>query len=154
MSEQFFVPDLFEELRVRVAELEARRRADRKPDPTVDAKQLMADMIISGFLEHPGVMLFVADLVEGRFLRFNKAVCDILGYTEKELLEVSFLDRVHPDDSTRTMLEMGRLAAGEWTRGFRNRHLDVNGAYRVFEWTAIADDNRELCYALAVEVTE
>lgn len=154
MSEQFSILDLTDELRVRVAELEGLHRAGGGADPAIDSKQLMADIVVSNFVEHPQVMLFVADLVEGRFLRCNKAVCDVLGYSERELLEVSFIDRVHPDDRTKTMLEMGRLVAGEQTRGFRNRYLDVTGTYRVFEWTAIADDSRELCYAMAVEVTE
>lgn len=154
MSEQFSILDLTDELRVRVAELEGLHRAGGGADPAIDSKQLMADMVVSNFVEHPQVMLFVADLVEGRYLRCNKAVSDVLGYTERDLLEVSFIDRVHPDDRTKTMLEMGRLAAGEQTRGFRNRHLDAEGTYRVFEWTAIADDSRELCYAMAVEVTE
>lgn len=154
MSEQFSILDLTDELRVRVAELEGLHRAGGGADPAIDSKQLMADIVVSNFVEHPKVMLFVADLVEGRFLRCNKAVCDVLGYSERDLLEVSFIDRVHPDDRTKTMLEMGRLVAGEQTRGFRNRHLDAEGTYRVFEWTAIADDSRELCYAMAVEVTE
>jgi PAS domain S-box-containing protein len=154
MSKQFSVPDLTDELRVRVAELESNHRAAGASETTFEAKVVMADAVISGFIEHPHVMLFVADLVEGRFLRFNRTVCEILGYTERELLEVSFIDRVHPDDRTRTMLEMGRLAAGERTRGFRNRHLDAGGTYRVFEWTAIADESREMCYAIAVEITE
>jgi PAS domain S-box-containing protein len=154
MSEQFSILDLTDELRVRVAELEGLHRGGGGADPTIDSKQLMADIVVSNFVEHPEVMLFVADLVEGRFLRCNKAVCDVLGYSERDLLEVSFIDRVHPDDRTKTMLEMGRLAAGEQTRGFRNRYLDVTGTYRVFEWTAIADQSRELCYAMAVEVTE
>ncbi len=148
--------NLAEELRARVAELDRVRRhhGHEHPEATADPKQMMADMVVADFAEHPHVMLFVADLVEGRFLRFNTAVCAVLGYTEQDLLEVSFIDRVHPDDRTKTMLEMGRLTAGEQTRGFRNRHLDADGAYRVFEWTAIADESRELCYAMAVEITE
>ncbi len=115
---------------------------------------MMADTVVSNFFDHPHVMVVVADLVEGRFLRFNQAVCDVLGYSERELLEVSFLDRVHPDDRIHTMLEMERLAAGEPTHGFRNRHLDASGIYRVLEWAAIADESREMCYAMAVEITD
>ncbi len=147
---------LAEELRARVGELDRVRRhhVDEHPEAAVNPKQMMADMVVSDLFGLPSVMLVIADLVEARFLRFNQALCDVLGYSEKELLEVSFIDRVHPDDRTRTMLEMGRLAAGERTRGFRNRHLDADGIYRVFEWTAIADESRELCYAMAVEISE
>jgi PAS domain S-box-containing protein len=99
-------------------------------------------------------MLFIADLVEGRFLWINDTVSDVLGVPMREILESSFLDRVHPDDLSRTMLEMGRLAAGEPTLDFRNRHRHADGTYRVFEWAAAADAEGELCYALAVEAVE
>jgi hypothetical protein len=49
---------------------------------------------------------------------------------------------------------MERLLAGERTSNFRNRHRDVDGIYRVLEWTAVADADRELCYAMAVEITD
>jgi hypothetical protein len=52
------------------------------------------------------------------------------------------------------MKEMERLVAGEPTSNFRNRHLDSDRNYRTIEWTAVADENRELCYAMAVEITE
>ena len=97
------------------------------------------------------VMLFVADLVEGRFLWINDTVGDVLGLKVRDILESSFLDRVHPDDLPRTMLEMGRLAAGEPTLDFSNRHRHADGTYRVFQWAATADSAGELCFALAVE---
>lgn len=154
MLTHYSFQEISEEFRARVAEFERLRHAEEESDVTSDVKRVMADTVVSDSFEYPHVMVVVADLVEGRFLRFNQAMCDILGYSERELLEVSFLDRVHPEDRMRTMLEMERLAAGEPTHSFRNRYLDANGTYRVFEWTAIADESREMCYAMAVEVTE
>ena len=51
------------------------------------------------------------------------------------------------------MKEMERLIAGERTMNFRNRYRKADGEYVVFEWSAVVDPNRELCYAMAVEVT-
>ena len=113
-----------------------------------------AERALDAFFEQSLAMMFIADLVEGRFLRINRKVCDVIGCSEKEILESSFLDRVHPDDQLRTMREMERLVAGEPTTNFRNRHRDAKGDYRVFDWTAIADENGELCYAMAIEVSE
>ena len=144
-------------LRARVADLEndlAELRSGTRTADLGETEESAAERAIAGFFEQPLVMLFIADLVEGRFLRVNQKVCEVLGHTEQELLESSFLDRVHPDDHRKTMLEMERLAAGEQTAEFRNRHRDADGNYRVLEWTATVDPDRELCYAMAIEVTD
>ena len=144
-------------LRERVAELErqiSRLRVGDTSNPVPNPRASAAERAVAGFFDQPLVMLFIADLVEGRFLRVNSKVCEVLGYSEKEILESSFLDRVHPDDHLQTIKEMERLVAGERSSHFRNRHLDSEGKYRTFEWTSVADDNRELCYAMAVEITE
>jgi len=144
-------------LRERIAELErqlSRIRVGDSIDPLPSSKVSAAERAVAGFFEQPLVMLFIADLVEGRFLRVNSKVCEVLGYSEKEILETSFLDRVHPDDHMRTIKEMERLVAGERSSHFRNRHLNSDGEYRTFEWTSVVDDNREICYAMAIDVTE
>ncbi len=144
-------------LRKRVAELERQLEEIRSVGSGVEieasTEQIAADRAIAGFFDQSLVMLFIADLVEGRFLRVNKKVCEVLGYSEEDLLKYSFLDRVHPDDHRNTMRKMQRLIEGEKTVGFRNRHLDAAGVYRTFEWTAVVDPDRELCYAMAIEIT-
>ena len=35
---------------------------------------------------------------EGRWLQVNQALCNITGYSEQELLEITFQDITHPDD--------------------------------------------------------
>ena len=143
-------------LRQRVSELQQQvQRLQRGFDQSggdPESRERAAERAIAGFFEQPLVMLFIADLVEGKFLRVNQKVCDVLGFSRRELLESSFLDRVHPEDRPQTMLEMERLVGGEPTVGFRNRHLAADGSYRTFEWTAVADSDRELCYAMALEV--
>lgn len=159
-KEERMIRDMADEIRAlreRTAELErqlSRIRVGDSSDPLPSSSVSAAERAVAGFFEQPLVMLFIADLVEGRYLRVNSKVCEVLGYSEKEILETSFLDRVHPEDHSRTMKEMERLVAGEQTSNFSNRHLDSDGNYRIFEWTAVADANRELCYAMAVERSE
>lgn len=144
-------------LRERIAELErqlSRFRVEGSTNPLPSSKVSAAERAVAGFFDQPLVMLFIADLVEGRFLRVNSKVCEVLGYTEKEILETSFLDRVHPDDHLKTIKEMERLVAGERSSHFRNRHRNSDGEFRTFEWTSVVDENREICYAMAIDVTE
>ena len=144
-------------LRERITELErqiSRLRVGDASNPAPNPNASAAERAVAGFFDQPLVMLFIADLVEGRYLRVNSKVCEVLGYSEREILESSFLDRVHPDDHMKTMKEMERLISGERSTHFRNRHLCSDGEYRTFEWTSVADENLEICYAMAIDVTE
>jgi PAS domain S-box-containing protein len=49
----------------------------------------------------------------GRFLRVNRALCELTGYAEGELLERTFQDITHPDDLDADLALMHRLLAGE-----------------------------------------
>lgn len=50
---------------------------------------------------------------EGRFLRVNQKLCDIVGYDRDELLEMTFQGLTHPDDLPRDLELTGRLHRGE-----------------------------------------
>jgi PAS domain S-box-containing protein len=55
----------------------------------------------------------ICHVVDGRFTKVNKALCDILGYPEKELLGKHVKDVSHPDDRNVTDAARGRIRAGE-----------------------------------------
>lgn len=49
---------------------------------------------------------------EGKWMQVNSRVCEILGYSEPELLATTFQDITHPDDLNIDMKRVGRLLAG------------------------------------------
>jgi PAS domain S-box-containing protein len=49
---------------------------------------------------------------DNRFLDVNQRVCEILGYTRAQLLELTFMDLTHPDDRLATQDQFARLLAG------------------------------------------
>jgi two-component system sensor histidine kinase/response regulator len=49
----------------------------------------------------------------GRWLEVNRALCEIVGYSEAELLERSFQDMTHPDDANADVELLRRVLAGE-----------------------------------------
>lgn len=53
--------------------------------------------------------------LDGRWLRVNRALCDIVGYTEAELLAKTFQDITHPDDLDTDLNNVRQLVAGEIT---------------------------------------
>jgi PAS domain S-box-containing protein len=48
----------------------------------------------------------------GRFLQVNRSLCELVGYTEKELLARSFQEITHPDDLEAVLEQMHRVWAG------------------------------------------
>lgn len=49
----------------------------------------------------------------GRWISVNRALCEILGHTEEELLGAGFQEVTHPDDREDDLLALQRLARGE-----------------------------------------
>jgi two-component system, sensor histidine kinase and response regulator len=49
----------------------------------------------------------------GRWLEVNRALCDIVGYTEAELLERNFQEITHPDDLEADVDRLGQVLAGK-----------------------------------------
>jgi PAS domain S-box-containing protein len=50
---------------------------------------------------------------DGRWLRVNKKLCEIVGYSEKELLGRTFQDITHSDDLEKDLDHLRRMLAGE-----------------------------------------
>ncbi len=63
-------------------------------------------------LEYAPIGVAVASL-GGQFLQVNRALCDILGYTGKEMEQLYFQDITHPDDLALELACVKRLLAGE-----------------------------------------
>ncbi len=62
----------------------------------------------------------------GRWLRVNRAMCEIVGYTEDELLGRSFQDITHPDDLDADLDLVRQMLAGE----IRSYQLDKRYIHR------------------------
>ncbi len=50
---------------------------------------------------------------DGRFLRLNQRFCDIIGYSQYQMLERSFQDITHPEDLNTDLDHVRRLLAGQ-----------------------------------------
>jgi PAS domain S-box-containing protein len=51
--------------------------------------------------------------LDGRWLRVNRKLCDIVGYGPQELMGLTFQDITHPDDLEADLAHVRRLLAGE-----------------------------------------
>jgi PAS domain S-box-containing protein len=77
--------------------------------------------------ELAGIGMAIVGL-DGRWLRVNRSLCDILGYTAEELLQKHFQEFTHPEDLEEDLTHVQDLLAG--TRRFyrmEKRYLHRNG---------------------------
>jgi PAS domain S-box-containing protein len=51
---------------------------------------------------------------DGRWLRVNQKLCDVLGYSQDEALRLRLQDVTHPDDVAPTVVALRQMAAGEF----------------------------------------
>jgi len=65
----------------------------------------------NAFRQSPHGMAFVD--FEGRWVRANQALCEMLGYTEEELRGRRFADMTHSDDVGTDLEQLQRLISGE-----------------------------------------
>lgn len=66
---------------------------------------------------------------DGRFLRVNRSLCDITGYSDAELMERTFQDITHPDDVNLDVANSEKLLRGELsTYQMEKRYVRHNGA--------------------------
>jgi diguanylate cyclase (GGDEF)-like protein/PAS domain S-box-containing protein len=77
---------------------------------------------LSGEVQQGGLLASVFDnapigvaiaALDGRFVRVNRALCELLGYSEAELLELGLADVAHPDDRHAALHWGERLLDGE-----------------------------------------
>ena len=66
---------------------------------------------------------------DGRWLRINRKLCDIVGYTQEELLTKRFQDISYPDEVEDHLSRMKQMLAGELsTLTLEKRYLHKNGS--------------------------
>jgi len=98
-------------------------------------------------------ILCLADF-KGRFLKINKAGCELLGYSEEEILYHTFHEFVHPEDKDIFTNELLRLGHGENIFKFENRYLSKGGDIIWLSWYCSSAFEEGLIYATAKNITE
>lgn len=79
---------------------------------------------------------------DSRRLRVNRAFCNMLGYTEQEMLARTVHDIVHPDDVGEDLLQRARLLAGDanfYQREKRYIHKDGSILWGQFTCSVVRD---------------
>jgi PAS domain S-box-containing protein len=91
---------------------------------------------------------------KGRFLKMNKAGCELLGYSEEEILYHSYHKFIHPYDRDINFNEALQQKREETTFEFENRYLTKNGDIIWLNWYCNSSFEEGIIYATAKNITE
>ncbi|WP_284620149.1 hybrid sensor histidine kinase/response regulator [Aquabacterium humicola] len=115
-------------------------------DPTL--KQIDRDKLFALSVD----MLVVANF-SGTFDQVNPAWMRTFGWSEAELLKVTWRELVHPDDLRATREAGKRLFAGQAAVQFENRLQCKDGGWRWVSWNAFPVIAEQKIYAVVRDIT-
>lgn len=91
---------------------------------------------------------------QGKFLRINKSGCELLGYSEKEILQKGFEEFIHPEDLNICYQHLQQLHNGKDTFDFEARFITKSGEILWLSWNCKAKIKEGLIYCTAKNITE
>jgi PAS domain S-box-containing protein len=89
---------------------------------------------------------------DGYFKQLNPMWETTLGYSTQELLSISFLELVHPDDVASTLEQVQKLTQGTPIIYFENRYRCQDGSYKWIAWTSSSPQG-DVIYGVARDIT-
>jgi PAS domain S-box-containing protein len=114
-------------LQVTVCADKEKMAVERTGTSRLRGKLAETDGFESAFL-HAAIGMGVSDL-GGRWLTVNRSLCELVGYTEAELLERRFQDITHPGDLESDRIRSEQLLAGEVEAiQMEKRYIRKNGS--------------------------
>jgi PAS domain S-box-containing protein len=88
-----------------------------------------------------------------KFLTANRTFCQMVGYQEEELKQLTFLDITHPDDKDKDIPQIKKMLAGEIdVHRTEKRYLNKNGQtiWAQLTLSTFHDSNGQFLYNLAI----
>jgi two-component system cell cycle sensor histidine kinase/response regulator CckA len=93
------VPNAFDELALETTRLMAEFVSAASRTAADHAARRESEQLFRTAFESAGIGMTVSTL-EGRYVEVNPMLCELLGYTREELMEMGYLEVTHPDDLT------------------------------------------------------
>lgn len=134
-----------------IEDITARRRAEAAATTSEAGFRLTFESAASG--------MALIDPSSGRFLKVNRAGCDMLGYDEEEILSLSIQDVTTPADREASIARFRSVISGEQQYSRSKLHYlraDGSTAYAIVSTALVRDtENRPLhMVANVVDITE
>ncbi|HUR85326.1 MAG TPA: PAS domain S-box protein [Solirubrobacteraceae bacterium] len=102
-----------------------------------------AEQLFRTSFENTPIGMALVDL-EGRFMRVNRSLCEMVGLDEDALLKLTFQEITHPDDLAADLEHLRALVAGEtcsYSMEKRYIHADRSHAWAELHVSLVSDDD-------------
>ncbi|MDF3820801.1 PAS domain S-box protein [Leptospira sp. 96542] len=130
---------------------------------TTEIKKLENDLQIAersfrGNFDNTAIGMALID-ENGGWLKVNKRVCDIVGYSEEELLKLTFQDITHPEDLNLDLTFLQELVEGKrkfYQMEKRYFHKNGNIVYIILAVSMVKDEKGRILYFISqiIDITE
>ena len=145
----------------RTAELEASRneqfRQLTENQRTAEALQ-RSEQFFRAVFANALIGIAINNLTTGRFIEANDRFCEMVGYSKAELIHLTILDVIHPDDRPQARRDMTPLLHGEISKlpNLRRRYRRKDGAIRWGQVSTVVIHDSVGDYAITVmlDITE
>lgn len=110
------------------------------------------DRIYEHFFNFSPDLLCIAGY-DGYFKKVNQAVCDTLGYNEKELYSAPINHFVFTDDKLITRKVREQLTQHKPLLDFDNRYVHKNGEIINLSWSSLPFESKDVIFAIGRNIT-
>ena len=135
----------------RTVELEAaisRLRAETVLREAADAARQISEIRFRNALEFAPIGMAIVG-IDGHWIEVNRAFCEIVGYDEQALHELTFQDITHPDDLDADLAELHRLLDGKipsYQMEKRYIHKNGSGVWVMLSVSLVRDNANQPAY--------
>jgi PAS domain S-box-containing protein len=125
----------------------------------INNKELLhiSEETFRGNFEYASIGMAISDNT-GKGIKVNKTLCDMLGYSAHELLNISFVEITHPDDLEKDLALLKKVSDGEidsYQIEKRCIHKQGHIVYIILALSVVKDDNNNILYYITqmVDIT-
>jgi len=115
-----------------------------------------SEKLFTAAFEHLASAMALVAANNGTWLRVNKVMCDMLGYTQEEFQRKTIYDLTHPDDLKNSQEHLDGLRAGNIHAGFHEKRFVHKHGHAI--WTqvneAMIQDEQDQSSYLILQIQE
>lgn len=116
------------------------------------SRKLLEEELRQVFNNAPDIICIIG--ADRRFKKANPAMCNLLEYTEQELLSAPIDKFLHPDEVAISQKRMAGFVKSGEILSFENRYVSKSGKVKSLAWTTTKSADNGFFFSVAKDITE